>query len=234
MKRFYKQVEVSPERTILLDGKPVRTPKRATLALVTDALAAAVAAEWAAQGDKVDPRLMPLTGLANAAIDIVAADPLSFGSTLAAYGESDLLCYRAGDPADLVERQAAEWDPWLAWARQRFDVDFVIVTGIIHQPQPQSTIDRLASGVAARSAFALAGLAPLVTIGGSLIVALAMAERVIDAETAFDLCHLDELWQAEKWGEDYFATQTRDAHRAEFIAAARFLRLFDEAADKTD
>ncbi|RYY36816.1 MAG: ATPase, partial [Sphingomonadales bacterium] len=123
MKRFWKDVTLA-ERGIALDGKPVRTPRRAALTLPSDALAEAVADEWRGVGDTVDPRAMPLTGLANAAIDIVAADPPAFAAGLAAYGESDLLCYRAELPAPLVERQAAAWDPLLDWARGRYDVHF--------------------------------------------------------------------------------------------------------------
>jgi chaperone required for assembly of F1-ATPase len=227
MKRFYSIVSVSPERAILLDGKPVRTPKRAWLILPSDALAAAVADEWRGQGGKIDPHTMPLTGLANAAIDIIAPDLAGFARGLAAYGESDLLCYRASEPPELVARQAERWDPWLAWARARYDIDFVIVTGVMHQAQPALTTQRLAAAVLARDKFQLAVLSPLITISGSLIIALALVEGAIKADEAFSLCHLDELWQAEHWGEEWFATQTREAHWADFTAAARFLALLD-------
>lgn len=227
MKRFYKTVEISDDRTILLDGKLVRTPKRAPLILPTEKLAAAVADEWRAQGEKVDPRSMPCTGLSNAAIDIVEPDPASFAASLTAYADTDALCYRAVDPPELIDRQNAEWDPMIEWARRRYDVGFAMVSGIIHQPQPKPSIARLSAAVEACNPFELAGFAPIVTIGGSLIVALALFERSVSARHAFDICHLDELWQAQKWGEDYFGTQTREAHRAEFISAAGFLALLD-------
>jgi chaperone required for assembly of F1-ATPase len=227
MRRFYKDVSLSLDRALLLDGKPVRTPKRAELILPTDALAAAIAKEWRGQGERLDPRTMPLTGLANAAIDIVTLDPATFASSLAAYGESDLLCYRAADPPDLVARQEAQWNPILDWARARFDVSFIIVTGIIHQAQPSETVARLAQALGAYAPWTLAPLNPIITISGSLILALALAEGHIEPETAFGIAYLDELWQVEKWGEDQFATQTRDAHRTDFLSAARFLSLLN-------
>ena len=227
MKRFYTQVEVSDERGILLDGKPVRTPKRAPLILPSDRVANAVADEWRAQGEKIDPRSMPCTGLSNAAIDIIAPDPVTFAASLTAYADTDALCYRAVDPPELIARQNAAWDPMIEWARRRYDASFIMVSGIIHQPQPPASVARISAAMEASNAFELAGLAPIVTISGSLIASLALFERVISARHAFDICHLDELWQVEKWGEDYFGTQTREAHRAEFIGAAHFLTLLN-------
>ena len=228
MKRFYKEaaaVAANQGWSIELDGRPIKTPARQPLAAPTRGLAEAIAEEWRAQGDSIDPRSMPLTGLANAAIDRVAPDPAAFARDLARYGEGDLLCYRADHPADLVARQAESWDRLLGWARGRYDVTFEIVTGIIHRPQPPATVARLAEAVAARDAFALAGLSPLVTIGGSLVIALALAEGAIEAEPAFDAAHLDELFQAEQWGEDALALEAREARRRDFNAAARFLSL---------
>jgi chaperone required for assembly of F1-ATPase len=225
MKRFWKDVTVDADRGVRLDGKPVRTPGRLPLVLPNAALADAVAEEWlSVQGD-IDPRAMPLTGLANAAIERVAADPALFAANLAAYAESDLLCYRADAPPDLVARQAEAWDPPLAWATQRYDVHFTIATGVMHQPQPNATIERLAVAVAARDAFELAGLAPIVTITGSLVLGLALIERAMDAEAVWTAANLDEDWQAEQWGVDPLAVQAREVRRAEFDAAARFLHL---------
>lgn len=224
MKRFYKQVSVE-DGAILLDGRPVRTPARAPLILPSPALADAIAAEWRAQGEEVDPRSMPLTGLANAAIDRVAPDPAAFARPLAAYAESDLLCYRADAPAELVARQAEAWDPVLDWARGRYDVHFTVTRGVIHVPQPPATVARLGEALLARDAFALATMAPLVTIGGSLVAALALAEGEVEAEHAFDITHLDELWQAERWGEDQLALEARAARRRDFMAAAQLLAL---------
>lgn len=220
MKRFWTDVTVAGGG-VLLDGRPVRTPARAALHLPTDALAAAVADEWRAVGDMVDPRAMPLTGLANAAIDR-ADDRLA--ASVAAYAESDLLCYRADD-SDLAAAEAAAWDPLLAWARGRFDVAFNVTNGIVHVAQPSATLARLGQVVAALDPFRLTGLHQLTTIGGSLIAGLAVLEGEIDAEAAFDATHLDELWQAQRWGEDALATETREARRRDFRGAARFLSL---------
>ena len=228
MKRFYREATAAPAEggvAILLDGRPVRTPARAVLAVPTEQLAEAIAGEWNAQGEEIDPRAMPLTGLANAAIDRVAPDPAAFARNLAAYGESDLLCYRAEGPAALVRRQQEAWDPLLGWARRRYDVDFETVAGIMHRPQPAETVERLGRAVAARDSFRLAALSPLVTISGSLVVALALAEGEIGLETAWAAATLDEAWQAEQWGEDALAVQAMAARRREFDAGYLFLTL---------
>ena len=161
---------------------------------------------------------MPLTGLANAAIDRVAPDPAAFARTLAEYGESDLLCYRAEGPQSLVERQDRVWDPLLGWARTRFGVEFETTAGVMHRRQPAATVEQLGRAVAARSAFQLAGLAPLVTIAGSLIIALALAEGAIGLEAAWDAAMLDEAWQAEQWGADPLAAASLENRRREFEA----------------
>ncbi|WP_010544347.1 ATP12 family chaperone protein [Sphingomonas elodea] len=224
MKRFWKTVAMA-DGVIELDGRPVRTPARAPLALPTPQLAEAVAEEWRSVGEELDPRTMPLTGLANAAIDQVAPNPAPFAADLARYGESDLLCYRAEMPEPLVERQAAQWDPLLGWARTRFDVHFETTAGIMHRPQPAATIARLQEVVAALDPFRLAALNPLVTISGSLVAALALLEGAADRDTVWRAAQLDEDWQAEQWGEDELATRAREARRADFDAAARFLAL---------
>jgi chaperone required for assembly of F1-ATPase len=225
MKRFWKTVTVDAERGVRLDERPVRTPGRVPLLLPTDMLAEAVADEWREVTDDIDPRAMPLTGLANAAIDRIAPDPASFAAGLAAYGESDLLCYRAESPPDLVARQAALWDPPLDWARDRYDVHFEIVIGVIHRPQPEATIARLGAAIATRRPFELAPLSPIVTITGSLVLALALAERAMEAEAVWAAANLDEDWQAEHWGEDDLAVKARETRQHDFAAAARFLSL---------
>jgi chaperone required for assembly of F1-ATPase len=225
MKRFWKHVAVDPERGVLLDDRPVRTPGRNPLLVPSAALAEAIAEEWRAVIDDIDPRTMPLTGLTNAAIDRVSPDPEGFAAGLAAYGETDLLCYRAEGPLDLVERQAALWDPPLDWARERYDVHFEIATGIMHRAQPEATIERLGTAIAARPAFELAPLTPIVTITGSLVLALALAERAMPADAAWTAANLDEDWQAEKWGLDDLAIDARETRRRDFEAAVRFLSL---------
>jgi chaperone required for assembly of F1-ATPase len=225
MKRFYKAVSVSPERGIMLDARLVQTPGKLPLLLPNVALAEAVASEWREQGDEIVPQSMRYTGLANAAIERVAPDAMAFARGLAVYAETELLCYRADAPPELVARQDAVWDPILEWARRRFDVSFTLVTGIMHQLQPEETLVRLRAAIESNGAFALAALSPIVTISGSLVIALAVSEAVIGPEAAFDAAHLDELWQAEQWGEDDFALEARAAHRADFLAACDFLRL---------
>ena len=229
MRRFWKDAAVVEAGGfgIALDGRGVKTPARADLVLPTRALAEAIAGEWQDAGETVDPGAMPLTGLANAAIDRVAPDSDRFAAGLAKYGEADLLCYRADAPAALVERQEREWEPLLAWARRRFDVDFTLTTGIIHAPQPKATVDRLAHAVAALDSFRLAGLSPLVTIGGSLVAALAVAERAVTADAAWMAVSLDERWQLEQWGSDTEAEAALANRRRDFLVAARFLRLLD-------
>ncbi len=228
MKRFYKQAAAAPAAggyQILLDDRQVRTPARAALEVPTLGLAEAIAGEWNAQGEKIDPRAMPLTGLANAAIDRVAPDPESFARSLAQFGESDLLCYRAESPDKLVARQAELWDPLLAWAQQRYDVNFETVAGIIHRAQPAHTVAQLALAVASRTPYELAAMSPLVTIAGSLVIALALVEEAVDLDTAWNAASLDEQWQIEQWGEDPEAAARLANRRAEFEAAYRFLKL---------
>jgi chaperone required for assembly of F1-ATPase len=228
MKRFYKDVAVTPDRGITLDGRAVRTPARALLTLPNDALAEAAAEEWRAQGEEIDPRSMAMTGLANAAIDRVAPDPAAFAAPLAAYAESELLCYRAEEPPELAARQDAIWGPILAWARTRYDVGFILVAGIMHQPQPAQTLSRLAEAVAARSIWELAALNPMVSISGSLVIPLAVLEGALEPDAAFAAAHLDEIWQAELWGEDDWALDARAVREQDFLNACRFLaRLAD-------
>jgi len=212
VKRFWKGVEVRREGdgwTILLDQRPVKTPARAALEVPTQALAEAIADEWRSveSEGEIDPRAMPLTGLANAAIDRVAPDAQALADSLARYAEVDLLCYRAEAPSKLVERQSKAWDALLGWARRRYDVDFVITQGIVHVEQPAASIERLVHAVAALDAFRLAGLSPLVTIGGSVVAALALLEKAVTPEQAWEAVSIDERWQIELWGADADAEQ---------------------------
>ncbi|TPG10950.1 ATP12 family chaperone protein [Sphingomonas oligophenolica] len=225
MKRFWSTVSVDADRVVMLDARPVRTPGRVPLAAPTDALAAVIADEWRAVEGDVDPRAMPLTGLANAAIDLVAPDRAGFAAGLAAYGETDLLCYRAELPEPLVDRQRAAWDPLLGWARARYDIHLETTAGVIHVAQPLATVQRLADAIASYDAFRLAAAAPIVTLTGSLIVTLALLDHAADADTIWAAAHVDEDWQAEMWGEDYLAIETRAAQRSEYDAAIRFLAL---------
>jgi chaperone required for assembly of F1-ATPase len=230
MKRFWTEVGIDEARVVTLDGKPVRTPGRRPLALPTAALAQAVAQEWRDVGTDIDPRAMPLTGLANAATDPIAQDHAGFATGLARYAESDLLCYRSEGPPPLVERQAAAWDPLLDWAATRYDVHFAVTSGVMHVTQPPATIARLSATVAAFDPFVLAGLSPVVTLTGSLIIALALLERQIDADTAWAAAGIDEDWSVEMWGEDWQAAQSRAAKRREFDFGVQFLKLLTPSA----
>jgi chaperone required for assembly of F1-ATPase len=228
VKRFWKHVSVDQDGdgwAIRLDDRSLKTPARAALVVPTQSLAEAIAAEWRAVEQIIDPRAMPLTGLANAAIDRVAPHHEAFAQGLARYAEADLACYRAEGPKGLVERQDREWDRLLAWARRRYDVDFSTTCGLMHVEQPGATVERLGHAVAALDPFCLAGLSPLVTTGGSLVAALAVLEKAIAAEEAWTAVSIDEQWQLEQWGADAEAEAALENRRRDFLAAARFLDL---------
>jgi len=230
MKRFWKDVAVVAQDgswAIELDGRPVRTPARAALVVPTEALANAIAQEWRSVGEEIDPRAMPLTGLSNAAIDRVAPERQAVAGGLARYAEADLACYRSDWPPELVERQKTGWDKLLSWARRRYDVDFSTTSGLIHVPQPPATVEQLSQAVAAQDSFRLAGLSPLVTTGGSLIAALAVLEKAMSVEQAWQAVSIDERWQLEQWGVDSEAEKALENKHRDFFAAAEFLSLLD-------
>lgn len=230
MKRFWTEaaaIAAGDGWTIVLDGRPLRTPARAELRLPTATLAHAIAAEWAAVEGEVRPGAMPLTGLANAAVDIVGADPAGFAASLAAYGESDVTCYRAERPQPLIARQVAAWEPALKAVEARHGLTFRRTAGIVHVAQPADTLARLDALFAGLSPWQLAPLQPLVALSGSAVLALALMDGALGAEAAFEAGHVDELWQAEHWGEDALALEARAGRWAQFAAAARFLALLD-------
>lgn len=228
MKRFWKEVALVRDDGgfgVTLDDRPVRTPARALLRVPSAALAEAIATEWRDSPEEVDPRAMPLTGLANAAIDRVSPDPATFAASLARYAESDLLAYRADHPRALAERQAALWDPLLAWARRRYDVDFAVTEGVSFVAQPEDTIRRLSHAVTNFDPFVLAAMSPLVTIGGSLVAALALVEGEASPDEVWRAVSVDEAWQLEKWGEDAETRAALDNRERDFMTAARFFAL---------
>jgi len=230
VKRFWKQavaVDGDDGWGVELDGKPLRTPARDPLTVPTRALAEAIADEWNAIEEQVDPGAMPLTSLANAAIDRVAPAKEAFAAGLAKYAEGDLACYRAEGPRELVRRQAESWDELLGWARRRFDLDFRTTCGLLHVAQPPPTVERLSHAVSALDAFRLAGLSPLVTIGGSLIAALSVLEGGSTAERTWDAVAVDDRWQLEQWGSDAEAEAALENRRRDFLAAANFLEFLD-------
>jgi chaperone required for assembly of F1-ATPase len=229
VKRFWKDVTVEREDgwTIKLDGRPLRTPARALLLVPSLKLANAIADEWREVGEDIDPAAMPLTGFANGAIDRVAPARESFADDLARYAEADLACYRAQGPGGLVELQQRSWDDLIGWARRRYDVDFVTTSGITHVAQPPATVDRLTQAVAELDPFRLAALSSLVAIGGSLVAALAVLEKALAPDAAWDAVSIDERWQLEKWGADRDAEVALQNRRRDFLAAARFLELLE-------
>ncbi|MGV1681819.1 ATP12 family chaperone protein [Sphingopyxis sp. NJF-3] len=230
MKRFWKKSEAAPQDGgwgITLDGRPVRTPTRAPLVVANPALAEAIAAEWAAQGETLDPASMPLTGLANAAIDLASPDPAAFAAPVAAYAESDLLCYRDARDAALQTEQAATWNPLLAWAEGRHGIEFTLAQGVIPVDQPAATIAALRGAVLDLDPFRLAALTPLVTIGGSLVAGLALIEGAFGAAELWGAVNLDELYQERRWGADSEAQKARARREADWHNAARFLSLLD-------
>lgn len=228
MKRFWKDVAVKAEGegwTVKLDGRPLKTPARAPLVVPARALADGIAEEWRSVDEEIDPTRMPLTGLSNAAIDRVSPHREAFAEQLARYAQADLACYRAEGPRSLLARQEEEWDKLLGWARRRYDVDFATTCGLMHVSQPQATVERLTHAVLALDPYRLAGLSPLVTIGGSLVAALGVLEKWLTPEDAWSAVSIDERWQLEQWGADAGAEAALESRRRDFLAAARFLAL---------
>jgi chaperone required for assembly of F1-ATPase len=228
-KRFYERAHVTEtgegaESQILLDGKPVKTPARNALVAPTRALADAIAAEWDAQKDVIDPARMPLTRLANAAIDGVRAASTAVTLEVARYLGTDLLYYRADTPAGLVEKQSAAWDPVLAWARDKFGARFTLVQGVMHATQPREAVAATRAAIP-DDPWRLAAVSSITTLTGSALLALALAHDALDADTAWAAAQVDEDWQMSQWGKDDLALERRAFREAEFRAAVTVLRL---------
>jgi chaperone required for assembly of F1-ATPase len=214
-----------PAVRVLLDGKPVRTPAGRELAVPVKALAEALAAEWAAQGERIDPAAMPLTRLVNSALDGVTDRAAEVRAEIVKYAASDLLCYRAEGPAELVRRQAKAWDPVLAWAGSELDVHLATGQGIVPVAQPPAALDVVASRLTSLGALALAAYHVITTLTGSALLALAHARGRLTAEEAWAAAHIDEDWQIGQWGEDAEAQARRARRWAEMQAASRLLAL---------
>lgn len=229
MKRFYKQaacVSVDNGFAIELDGRRIKTPARNPLQLPTETLAEAITEEWAVQGEEIDPVTMPLTALAQGALDQVAHERDRIVDRIAAFSESDMLYYRGDESQQaLADYQSEKWSALLDWARLRYDVSFVLTFGIMHKPQPDETILRLGETVKSQDDFTIAAMLSLVGLAGSLIAVLALVEGAYDADTLWPLMNLEELWQEEQWGRDDLAVETRAIKQAEFLAAVQFLVL---------
>jgi chaperone required for assembly of F1-ATPase len=210
---------------VFLDNRALATPAKADLKLPAQALAEAIAAEWAGQGIKLKPATMPMTQFANTAVDKVAPDPAPAIAELLAYAGTDLLCYRAEMPPGLVERQQARWQPLLDWLALRHDAPLTVHVGVIPRPQPASSLAALGRRLADLPAFTLAGLAAAAQTCGSLVIALALAEGEITAAEAFELAELDGTFQIERWGEDEEAAARRRRLRQDIQDIHRFLAL---------
>jgi len=229
-KRFWTEASVvaAPKGfTVHLDGRPVKTPAKTALIVPSRALAEAIRDEWQAQDDEIRPHTMPVTRSANSALDKVATQRAEVAALIAEYGATDLLCYRAKTPDELVVRQAEAWDPLLDWAAVELDAPLQVTAGVMHRDQPEAALAALADRVAGFSDFGLAALHDLVGITGSLVLGLAVTRGRLDAAAAWDLSRIDEEWQIAQWGEDAEARETAQIRRAALLDAARFWQLLN-------
>lgn len=226
-RRFYKEAgvaETSDGFVLTLDGRHARTPAKAALAAPTREIAEMVAAEWGAQGETIDPASMPLTRLVNSALDGVARQMEAVAEETARYAGSDMLCYRAGDPARLVARESEAWDPVLDWARETFGARFILSEGVMFAQQPEASVSAIRAAVAAHdNPFALAALSTITSLTGSVLLALAVAHGRLGAKEAWAAAHVDEDFQMELWGFDDEAMERRARRWADMDAAARLL-----------
>lgn len=228
-KRFYKEATagaVEGGYAVLLDGRPVNTPGKRRVAVPSKRLAEALAAEWAEQGEFIDPSTMPLTKLVNSALDGVATQMAEVEADLVKYAGSDLICYRAGEPESLVAAQRAAWDPLIDFAREKLGARLSLAEGVMFAPQPEESVAALAAAVrrqvgeGAGAPLRLAALHVMTTLTGSLILSLAKSLNFLDIEAAWAAAHVDEDFQMRAWGEDAEAMARREARLAEMRAAA--------------
>ena len=224
-RRFWKDAssaEVADGFAVTLDGQTAKTPAGAPLVVPTPALAEAIAAEWAAQETVIDPAAMPATQAANAAIDRVAGRRADVAAAIAAYADSDMLCYRAEEPEELALRQAEAWDPLLDWAASQLGARLKPFRGVMHRPQDPAATARLAERVAAMGPFELVAFQALVELSGSLVIGFAAIDGAWDADALWTLSRIDEAWQEERWGADGEAAARTRARKADFHAAMAF------------
>jgi len=224
-KRFWKAASATPTDggwTVQLDGRSVKTPAKAALTLPTQTMAEAIAAEWDAQDEVVNPLSMPFTRSANAAIDKVAIQHAEVADMLAAYGDADLLCYRADAPQGLVDRQAQVWDPYLDWAADQFGARLQPRVGLMHESQDATALSALSGPVHAMSNFELAAFHDLVSLSGSLILGFAAAQDLHPMHRIWAASRLDETWQEEQWGVDEEAQAVAEIKKASFLHAKAF------------
>lgn len=228
MKRFYKEAKPAAIQggwQVQLDGRGVKTAGGNAQVVPSEALASALAAEWAAQEETVVPASFVLRDMADYALDVVAPDPATLRASLVRYAETDTLCYRADPGEALYRRQMERWEPLLAAAEARHAVQFARVSGIMHQPQPPETLAQVAAHLAGLDPFALAALNTLTSLAASLVIGLAALEPGSDAEALWIAAELEEEWQAEQWGRDAEAEERRVRRAAAFADAVRFAAL---------
>lgn len=228
MKRFYDKAAAEAVEggwTVMLDGRPIRTPVKSAFIAPTRALAEAAAAEWAAQDGEINPADMPITRSVNTALDRTGPEYDQVVDTVAAYGGSDLLCYRAEGPEPLRVRQAEAWDGLLHWAETALGARLIQTTGVMHALQPEEGQRKLADVVRRYDAFGLTGLYDLVALSGSLVIGLRVAEGLTSAAEGWRLSRVDDIWQADQWGVDDDAEALARRKAGEFAAAARFIKL---------
>jgi chaperone required for assembly of F1-ATPase len=229
-RRFYQAATVAEGDdgfALRLDGKPVRTPARHALAAPTRPLAEAIAAEWDAQVEVIDPAKMPLTRLANTIIDGVVASAAAVAAEIAKYLGSDLVLYRADAPERLVQRQGRHWDPVVVWAREQLGARFVLAEGVVHARQPDQALAAAAAAIP-RDPWRLGAVHAITTLTGSALIALALAHGRLSTEQAWEAAHVDEDWNVEQWGRDELALERRRFCFAEMQAAATVLALISE------
>jgi chaperone required for assembly of F1-ATPase len=230
-KRFYQSVTVAEQEvggySIQFDGRQVKTPAGRALTVPTRVLAEAIAEEWNAQGETISPASLPLTKLANTAIDAVPGRKAEVVDEIVKFAASDLVCYRASYPAELVAAQARAWDPILMWMKTTYRAPFLTASGIGHVAQPAASLEAVRGVVATFDAFKLTALHVMTTLTGSALIALAHVGGDLDTATAWAAAHEDENWQASRWGDDLEAAQRQKARLAEFESASRFFELSD-------
>lgn len=227
-KKFWKETSVEAQEggfAVLLDGRGLKTPAKTPVVVPTQAIAEAIAKEWDAQVEEIDPTQMPVTRWANAALDKVALQHAEVADMLADYGGTDLLCYRADGPKELIARQADAWDPVLDWADKEFSARLLPVEGVMFQAQEETALTNLKTRVHAFSNFELAAFHDLVSLSGSLVLGFAAVHEYAPIEELWSLSRIDEQWQEEQWGEDEEASELAETKRLAFIQAAHNFNL---------
>ncbi|TVP74172.1 MAG: ATPase [Rhodobacteraceae bacterium] len=224
-KRFWSEVSVGAFEGgygVTLDGRGLKTPAKSALIVPTEALAEMIAEEWRAQGEVIDPARLPATRAANSAIDKVRGQQGEVAEIIAAYGDSDLVCYRASVPEALVARESAAWDPLIDWTAHRYGVRPILREGVMHGPQPPALLLSFQAEIARLGAFELTAFHDLVAMSGSLIIGLAVIDRFATPDGLWLASRVDEDWQIEQWGSDPEAEALTEGRRDAFLQAARF------------